>query len=113
MTLRGPGRHRLLVQRYELVTGGMGQDERVAQGDPVPVRGNLYPLTADESESLGLVNTETRAFHIHHGRWPGDQHSVATHGGKKWEQVGPVVDYEMGMNTRHQRVILRWVGAAT
>lgn len=113
MSLRTAPRDKLSVQNYRETTGSVGQTKHdEPDGDPIPVRGNLYPLEATEVESFGLQNVETRQFHQHAGKWPGNQFSRVFFEGSKWEQVGPAVRYTKGRQTAHTRVVLRRIGTA-
>lgn len=112
MSLRSNPRDVVGIQKFAARQNSMGSYEYVADGEPLSLRCNVYPLTATESETLGLVNSESRAIHLHQGAWPADQHSQITFDGGLWEQVGPVIRYTKGRATRHARIIIRWTGAA-
>lgn len=109
MSLRGRARDVVMVQKRAARPGKMGQDEYADDGEPIAVRCNVYPLTSAESESLGLVNSESRQVFLHQGTWPGDQFSQLTFEGAVWEQTGPQVPYSKGQGTRHRRIYIRWL----
>lgn len=106
MSLRTRQRDKLIVQNYTDTVGSEGQSEWAKSGEPFSVTCNVYPLTASESESLGLQNIETRAVHIHFGGWIGNQHSTIEHDGRTWQQIGPAISYTKGQRTGHVRLII-------
>lgn len=113
MSLRTAPRDTIYVQNYLETTGSVGQTKHTEpNGDPIKLKGNLYPLDASEVESFGLQNVESRLFHLHRGQWPGNQFSKITFEGSKWEQIGPTSVYNKGRMTSHTRVVFRRIGAA-
>jgi hypothetical protein len=105
-------RHVVVVQNYSRTISDMGTPKNAEpDGPPVTVRCNVYPLSSDESVSLGLINDETRRVYLHFTTWPGNQHSTITFDGALWEQVGPVVTYDSGFATKHSQVVLRKRGS--
>lgn len=93
------------VQRRVERKGKAGQVEYVDDGLPIPVRGNLYPLTTDEVQFYGDRGTDTRKWFCQ--VWPGDMHSRITLDGAEWDQVEPAKTFDAGVRSRHVEVILR------
>jgi len=109
MSLLTNPKHSLTVQRYAKTEGSIGQNDYSPAGDPVTVRGNKHPLTAEETTNYGLQNFTTVAFHCL--TWPGDQHSMISLDGSDWEQIGDPKLYGMSTRTQHYEVILKKRGA--
>jgi hypothetical protein len=109
MSLRVP-RETLTVAQPTEHRGSEGQLTRGAPySEPVTVRVNTYPLDATELElNPGLINSVTRRVYARDG-WPADQYSRITYQGDTWEQVGPAVEYSVGMLTQHTQVTIRRV----
>lgn len=111
MGLRTTPRDVVRVQNFKETIGTSGQTKRTQpDGQPIAVRCNVYPLTATELTSLGLVNDETLRLFVREP-WPGDQYSAIDYGGATWEQNGPAVTYRAGTNSAHTQVIIRKRGS--
>lgn len=107
MSLRIP-RETLTIENPTVKIGSEGQMTRgEPYSAPVTVRINTYPLDATELElNPGLINTISRRVYARDG-WPGHQYSRITYQGELWEQVGPAVEYSVGMLTQHVQVTIR------
>jgi hypothetical protein len=109
MSLRSRPRDVVIVQKRVVSQGKMGEDVYTDQGDPIPVHCNVYPVSATESESLGLVNSEVRQVFLHQGTWPADQFSELTYDGAIWEQQGRAVPFTKGQRTKLTRIYIHWL----
>jgi hypothetical protein len=98
-------RHRVQLQKFVLGAGSLGQKKPIADGDRVTVRGNLQPLTSEESISRGL-QLEV-AYRFSTKNWPGDYLSRAYFDGYEWEAVGEPEHRRMSRRTAHWVVILK------
>ena len=100
-------RHTLIVQKRKPAptAGSVGQAVYVADGTPVPVRGNVHPLTTEEIRNYGDQAKDLRKFFCR--AWPGDMFSEITFEGDKYDQVEPVKKHDLGHLTKHAEVILR------
>lgn len=109
MTLR-IARETLTVENPTVTHGSEGQLTRGAPwSPPVTVRVNTYPLSATELElNPGLTNVVTRKVFVRE-EWPGHQYSKITYEGQAYEQVGPAVEYDTGVLTKHTQLIIRKV----
>lgn len=112
MGLRTTTRDIVTVQNYTPTIGTSGQTKYTSpDGDPIPVRCNAYPLTADERTALGLINDVTVRLFVR-TEWPGNQRSTIVYDGSEWEQSGPATTYRAGTASGHTQVILRKRGTA-
>jgi hypothetical protein len=106
-------RHVVTVQRMTREVSDSGTPRFVqADGGPITVRCNTYPLSAQEVVDGGFHNDVTRKVYLHWDVWPGDQHSVITYEGDTWEQIGPAVVYDSGFQTKHTQITIRKRGVA-
>lgn len=105
MSLLTRPKHELMVQLYVKSPGSIGQNEYEPTGDPVPVKGNKHPLTAQEVEANGLQNFTTVNWHSI--KWPGDEHCRVTLDNAEWDQIGEAKLFAMSTRTLHYEVILR------
>lgn len=107
-------RHAVTVQNMRRTVSDSGTPRYVdPDGDPIVVRCNTYPLTAQEVVDFGIRNEVARKVYLHWEKWPGDQHSVITYDGDTWEQIGPPVVYDSGFQTKHTQVTIRKRGVAS
>jgi hypothetical protein len=95
----------VLVQLRTKVPGSAGQNEWEPSGDPIEVRGNMHPLSADEIVFWGDHGREMQKFAC--DTWPGDMQSVMTWDGSEWDQVAPEQRARLGRGTKHVEVVLR------
>lgn len=95
----------VLVQPRTEQEGSAGQSEWVPSGEPIPVRGNMHPLEADEIVFWGDHGREMQKFAC--DTWPGDIQSVTTWDGSEWDQVAPEQRARLGHRTKHVEVVLR------
>ncbi len=100
-------RHTLLVQPREKFKGSAGQTEYRNVGDPVEVRGNVHPLSAEEVQLFGDRAVDTRKFFYFGPSWPGDMFCEITFEGVKWDQVAPAPHMDLGLRTAHFEVLIR------
>lgn len=85
----------LAVQNYTRRRGAAGDwvwDE--TDGDPIPVRVNVRPLSSGESHDLGLQMEDIRVVIFYGRQWPGNAHSKIVWRGADWDPVGPAVRYD-------------------
>lgn len=103
MSLLDRGPHTVVVTPKVEVPDRYGGTSYV-DGDPVNVRGAMQPVSADESEGLG-VQADTSYRFI--GRdWPGGIHATAVWAGRIFDQEGEARRYSMSARTTHVDVIL-------
>jgi hypothetical protein len=93
------------VQRTKEVRGSAGQRERENDGDPIPLRGNMHELDAEEIQFWGDRQRVTKKFFYYGKTWPGDIFSKITFDGSDWDQVAPAKMF--GFTRKHIEVILR------
>jgi hypothetical protein len=98
-------RSRALVQSRRQQRGSANQVELVAEGIPIPVRGNLYPLSAADRQFYGDQASVTRRWFSR--TWPGDMFNEVTIDGLVYDQEGPAVWHGAGVNSRHWEVVLQ------
>lgn len=105
MGLLDTPRHAVTVQMQKRVKKSAGY-EYEPDGDPVTVRGNLHPMSADGSRAYGLQEVVSQQLNTKE-LWPGDAHSiVTTSDGRRWDFVG-VQEFDMSPGTAHREVVLK------
>lgn len=102
MSLLTNPRHELLVQRYGTTTDDEGVSATGPLGDPILVRGNVHPLSADEVVAYGTQTTET--YWVTARNWPGDHRARVHWDGRWWDQVGEPTRNTMSPRTAHERI---------
>lgn len=73
-------------------------------GEPVTVRGAVQPVSAEESESLGVQ--AATSYRFIGKEWPGGVHATAEWNGRVFDQQGEPRRYSMSARTAHVDVIL-------
>lgn len=102
MSLLSHPRHRLLVQRYGATVDDEGVPAKGPVGDPVPVRGNVHPLSAEEVQAYGTQTAET--YWVTARNWPGDHQARVHWDGRWWDQVAEPTRHTMSPRTAHERI---------
>jgi hypothetical protein len=108
----GGTRHVIVVQPMKKSLDEHGHKELEANGAPVPVSCDVFPLSAEDIATFGTANEDIRSATIRDRPWPGDQSSVLTFDGSIWEQVGPAVSRDIGLLTKRTVVKLKRLGKA-
>lgn len=103
MSLLDRGPHTLVVTPKLKQTDPYG-GTAIVDGAPVTVRGSVQPVSADESEALGV---QAQTVYRFIGRsWPGGIRSTAVWNGRTFDQQGEPKIYSMSRRTAHVDVIL-------
>lgn len=104
--------HTITVIPKQYKDDGYGGSSWV-DGEPVVMTGAMQPMSASESEALGLQANTTYNF-ITRGPWPyASETEMIWSGpngewpGRKWDQVGEANVYSMSRRTRHVSVTFK------
>lgn len=84
--------------------------------DSVTVRCNVQPVSAEESQALGLSTAtvyRVKYFPGEHGgaTWPGGPYARITWRGREFEQRGDALESSMSPRTAHVKVLMVDVSA--
>lgn len=108
------GVHEVQVRRVIETDSPYGPERHVT--DPVTVQCNVQPVSAEESQALGLSTaTVYRAKYWpgEHGGtpWPGGPYSRIIWRGREFEQRGDALESSMSPRTAHVKVLMVDVSA--
>lgn len=103
------GVHEVQVRRVIETDSPYGPERHVT--DPVSVQCNVQPVSAEESQALGLSAATVyrlKYFPGEHGGapWPGGPYSRITWQGREYEQRGDALESSMSPRTAHVKVLM-------